>query len=180
MKLVSQSQMQEMDRRTIAGGTPGSTLMERAGRGLLRSLLAHAPHLSARPIWILCGKGNNGGDGLVLARLLRDRGVHPRVLLLADRTSLTGDAALNADRAEAAGVLLRSPGPADLAALQTLAPEAIVVDALFGTGLSGAVRGPAAEWIERLGTTRARIMAVDLPSTGCGRSPRARLAVPAD
>lgn len=164
MKLVTQSQIQEMDRRTIAAGVPSLTLMERAGRGLLRSLVARVPHLSSRPIWILCGKGNNGGDGLVLARLLCERGIRPKLFLLADRSSLTGDAAINANRAESLGLRLSAATEADRTALARLGPDAVVVDALLGTGLNGPAHGAIADWIVAATQSRARILAVDIPS----------------
>src|SRR5512140_149025 len=96
--LVTAERMREMDRRTIEGGlVEGLVLMERAGAGVLRSILSRVDDLHRRRIWIVCGRGNNGGDGLVLARLLRRRGLHPRVLLTVPRASLSGDAATNAD-----------------------------------------------------------------------------------
>lgn len=204
MKLVSQSQMREMDRRTIEGGRPGLDLMEVAGRGICRSLLARvfgapvpAPALApglvpapapvpvpARgqapgpcrsgrtsrrldaelPVWILCGKGNNGGDGLVLARLMRERGLWPRVLLACAPEELTGDAAAQLPLAHASGVLIERPGAREWTAFSRLGPDAVVVDALLGTGLTGPPRGALAEWTQRIGESRARILAIDIPS----------------
>lgn len=164
MKVVTRSQMQEMDRRTIASGVPGLTLMERAGRGLLRSLVARVPHLSSRPIWILCGKGNNGGDGLVLARLLLERGIRSRTILLAERSSLSGDAAINAERAERLGIVLSAPSDPAREQLARLGPDAVIVDALLGTGVTGPAHGAIAQWIEAASRSRAQVLAVDIPS----------------
>lgn len=171
MKLVSQMQMREMDRRTIAAGRAGLALMEVAGRGILRSLLTRGlsvPRPAEVPIWILCGKGNNGGDGLVLARLLSDRGLHPRVLLAFPPEELGDDASIAAAWAVRAGVLLERPGERTWRAFQQLGPEAIVVDALLGTGVEGELRDPLATICARLATSRARILAVDLPSGSSG------------
>ncbi|MEZ4650801.1 MAG: NAD(P)H-hydrate dehydratase [Candidatus Eisenbacteria bacterium] len=198
MKLVSQSQMREMDRRTIEAGRPGMDLMEVAGRGIYRSLMGrvyragsdHAgfgragsdsvggrrsrsgggrpagrERLDAEiPVWILCGKGNNGGDGLVLARLLRERGLRPRVLLACSPDELTGDAAAQVPLALTSGLVIERPGPREWAAFSKLGPEAVVVDALLGTGLTGPPREAVGEWIRRIGESRARILAVDIPS----------------
>lgn len=191
MKLLSQAQMREMDHRTIEGGTPGLELMERAGRGILRSLLLRSGALASLPghpthghsihghpghrdpgrflpslhqtaIWILCGKGNNGGDGLVLARLLRNRGLHPVVWMSCRPEELTGDAAAQVDPVVRSGVLLKSPSDSDWVALRrqwgasrSSPPGVLVVDALLGTGLQGPARGVPGEWIERLAELKA-------------------------
>ena len=164
MKVVTRSQMQEMDRGAVAAGVPSLTLMERAGRGLLRSLVARVPHLSSRPVWILCGKGNNGGDGLVLSRLLLERGIRCKTILLAERSSLSGDAAINAERAERLGLVLSAPSESAREQLARLGPDAVIVDALLGTGLTGPAHGILAEWIEAASRSRACILAVDIPS----------------
>lgn len=95
MHLLTSAEMRECDRRAIDDlGIPGPTLMERAGRGLARAIRSRYPHLNRRRIWIVCGRGNNGGDGLVLARLLHDDGLNPRVLLTDPAEEIAGDAAL--------------------------------------------------------------------------------------
>ena len=188
MKLLSQQQMREMDRRTIEGGRPGLALMETAGRGLLRSILVrgftpdgtgNAPGADLRgdrgrsrasrpesetPIWILCGRGNNGGDGLVLARLLRERGLWPRVLMACAPEELTGDARAQVPLVRRAGLLLEQPDERDWARFSRLGPDALVVDALLGTGLTGPPRGRVGEWVARIEECAARVVAVDLPS----------------
>src|SRR6266446_8549548 len=93
--LLSPQQMGEADRLTIAGGVPGIALMENAGRGVADAVSRRWP---PRPLVVLCGPGNNGGDGLVAARVLAERGWPVRVALLGDRAALRGDAAQAAAR----------------------------------------------------------------------------------
>ena len=180
MKLVTSLQMRECDRRTIAGEnlpapTPGLTLMERAGWGIFAALRQHCAHLRGRPILIFCGRGNNGGDGLVVARLLFESGHLPHVLLLAEPDELSPDAAVQYRRFTELG------GPArivrddeelvaivkqELRGAQRHAP--LLVDALLGTGSRGAPRGLAASavaLIERLREERGgEVLAIDLPT----------------
>lgn len=164
MDLVTGERMREMDRRAIAGGIPGLELMERAGRGLLRSILARRPGLSKRRVAIVCGRGNNGGDGLVLARLLRERGLWPDLLLTVPPDSLRGDAAENARRAAACGFIVRMAGERERERLTRLSAHDLVVDAVLGTGLQGPAHGEAAAWIHAMNAGSAPVVAVDIPS----------------
>jgi len=96
MKILTASEMQRIDRLTTERyGVPSLTLMENAGRGVVEFLVARLAPLAQHRIVILCGKGNNGGDGLVVARLLREQGFRPHVLLFSAPTDLRGDAAAN-------------------------------------------------------------------------------------
>ncbi len=171
MKVLTAAEMREVDRRTIESGTPGLTLMENAACGLAEFLAGRFDEAALRRTVIVCGKGNNGGDGLALARLLRARGVKPMVLLAADPRELRGDAAVNYSR------LLESGGET-LPEIPAEAREArVVVDALLGTGLTGPPTGRALEWIREInsGFPRAAIVAVDIPSgmaSDTGHSPR--------
>jgi NAD(P)H-hydrate epimerase len=162
---LSREQVRAIDRRAIEEfGVPGAVLMENAGRGAAEVLLA----LGARgPVVICCGKGNNGGDGFVIARHLDNRAVPVRVLLFARPEELTGDAALNYE------IVRRSGIPIEVRAGQTVDGEALrrelaaaewVVDALFGTGLAGAVRPPFDAVIGAVNASGARVLAVDIPS----------------
>lgn len=162
---LTREEVRELDRRAIADyGVPGVVLMENAGRGAAEVLLA----LDARgPVVICCGKGNNGGDGFVIARHLDNHDVPVRVLLFARPEDLRGDAAINQAIVEKSGLpLLAFPGASiDLDRVrQELAPAAWVVDALFGTGLSGPVRTPLDQVIEAVNASAARVLAVDIPS----------------
>jgi hydroxyethylthiazole kinase-like uncharacterized protein yjeF len=168
MKILTAQQMQRIDRlSTERYGVPSLTLMENAGRGIVEFLERRFAPLSGQRIVILCGRGNNGGDGMVVARLLRDRGCRPRVLLLADPQGLKGDARVNWER------LAPSGAPevfADGAAWKRVLPEiqgaTLLVDALFGTGLTKPLEGFFAEVVRDINNAfpQARIVAVDLPS----------------
>jgi NAD(P)H-hydrate epimerase len=132
---------------------PSLALMERAGAGLAELAAELAPK---GPIVVLVGKGNNGGDGLVAARLLRDRGREVEVLLAADKGELRGDAAAN---------LERLPGTPPLRLAGALREDAaLVVDALLGTGATGVPRGEIATAITAIEGCGAPVLAVDVPS----------------
>jgi NAD(P)H-hydrate epimerase len=150
--------MRALDRHTTEKlGIPGELLMECAGR--LVAALAEAERAPGGRVLVLCGPGNNGGDGLVAARHLHLRGVPVAVALAADSARLRGDAARNLERAERAGVPL-------LGARWRAEPGDLLVDALFGTGLARALEGEAAAAVRRLLAARpgCRVLAVDLPS----------------
>jgi hydroxyethylthiazole kinase-like uncharacterized protein yjeF len=163
MRLVSAPEMRAIDRAAIEGmGIPGLELMERAGAAVARaagSLVGPGGRVLA-----LCGAGNNGGDGYVAARLLRQAGADARVAALAPRERLRGDALAARESAERAGVPVE-----DLADPDALAARAgdVIVDALFGTGLARAPEGVYARAIARVAALReggARVVAVDVPS----------------
>ncbi|MDD9801820.1 MAG: NAD(P)H-hydrate dehydratase [Deltaproteobacteria bacterium] len=158
--LVSAAEMRALDRHTIESlGVPADLLMECAGQAVaaqaLRLRAALAPEA---PLVVACGVGGNGGDGLVAARRLHMEGAPVRIWPLAPR-SFRGAAAANWRRARAAGVPVASRAPGLAGAL--------VVDALFGAGLSRAVAGAAAAAIRRIRAARergCRVLSVDLPS----------------
>src|SRR5262249_25949984 len=142
----------------------GVVLMENAGRGAAELLISLGIH---GRVLICCGKGNNGGDGFVIARHLDNRGVPVRVLLFCRPDELTGDAAVNYGIIAKAGlpVQIHAGSQVDLTALQReLSSAEWVVDALFGTGLSGAVRPPFDDVINTINASRARVFAADIPS----------------
>src|SRR6516164_8179969 len=122
--LLSPQQMAEADRLTIAGGVAGIALMETAGRAVADMVSRRWP---LRPLVVLCGPGNNGGDGFVAARLLAERGWPVRVALLGPNTALRGDAA------EAAARWHGAVEPVEPAALDG---AALVIDGIFGAGLT--------------------------------------------
>ena len=157
--LVGAATMRALDRHTISVlGVPGELLMESAGRAVAEAVLAERAD-GAGPVLIVCGAGNNGGDGFVVARHLQLLGVPVRVSLVGERRKLRGDAASNATRLEKLGVAIAT------GALRT-ANAAVIVDALFGTGLDRVIRGAPAAAIRRINAARpgARVVAVDLPS----------------
>lgn len=171
MKVLTAAQMREVDRLTIeVQGVPGETLMANAGAAVVRILeRRHAAALRG-PVLVLCGRGNNGGDGCVVARLLLERGVAVETVLLAEPESLRGDAALHwaALRNRAATDALRSvTSEADWAAVRPrVAAASLIVDAMLGTGLNAPPRGLTAVAIRDCNEhgQRAVRMAVDLPS----------------
>ena len=162
---LSRDEVRELDRRAIEEyAVPGVVLMENAGRGcadLLRSLGVRGP------VVICCGKGNNGGDGFVIARHLDNAQVAVRVLLFARAPDLAGDAAIHYQIIAKSGLPIVSlgTGPLDHERLRSeLATAEWIVDALFGTGLAGAVRSPFDQIIAAISGTKASVLAVDIPS----------------
>lgn len=150
--LLTPSQMGEADRLTIGGGIPGSVLMENAGRAVADAISRRWP---PRPVVVLCGPGNNGGDGFVATRILATRGWPVRLALLGDRSVLKGDAAWAASLWE---------GAVEPLAVTSLDGTGLVVDALFGAGLARPIEGLAAEVIAALDVRNTPVVAVDVPS----------------
>ncbi|CAM5222550.1 Bifunctional NAD(P)H-hydrate repair enzyme OS=Castellaniella defragrans OX=75697 GN=nnrD PE=3 SV=1 [Castellaniella defragrans] len=150
--LLTPLQMGVADRLTMASGIPGASLMAAAGAAVARAIQAR---WSSRPTVVLCGLGNNGGDGWIVARLLREAGWPVRVALWGDRARLEGDAAW------AAGTWGGEAGPATP---EALAGAALIVDALLGAGLSRAVSGALADLVAAINASPATVCAVDVPS----------------
>jgi NAD(P)H-hydrate epimerase len=162
---LSRDEVRAIDRRAIEEfGVPGVVLMENAGRGAAELLISlGVPGL----VTICCGKGNNGGDGFVIARHLDNRGVPVRVFLFAKPEELTGDALINYRIIAKSGLPITIYPDAsfdDRALSGELARSAWIVDALFGTGLTGAVRPPFQRVIATINASKARVLAVDIPS----------------
>ncbi len=153
IELLTNAEMAEADRLTIASGIAGIDLMENAGGAVADAVSARHPPGSR--VAVLAGPGNNGGDGFVAARLLGGRGFRVRLLLLGDRARLRGDAALAATRWR---------GPVEAAAPDRLAGSDVIVDALFGAGLDRPLEGAARALIEAMNLNGAPIVAVDLAS----------------
>ena len=166
--LYRAEQVRELDRRTIAGGIAGFALMQRAAAAAWQALRARWP--GARSLTVLCGGGNNGGDGHVLAALAAAEGLAVQRVLVKPVEALTGDARRAADMATAAGVAAvpwQSGLPFE---------GEVVVDALLGTGLGGEVRGAAREAIEAVNASARPVLAIDIPS-GLHADTGARLGV---
>ncbi|MFM7108904.1 MAG: NAD(P)H-hydrate epimerase [Planctomycetaceae bacterium] len=162
-------QLREIDRRAIEEfGLPGVVLMENAGRGAARLIERLWP--GGGPVAIACGRGNNGGDGSVIARHLELAGRPVRILLAAEPDAITGDAAVMLAVATRAGIPAVPLAAADAAAWRReLAGAVVVVDALLGTGAAGPPRGPIATAIDAVNAWRSanpagRVLAADLPS----------------
>jgi hydroxyethylthiazole kinase-like uncharacterized protein yjeF len=186
IQIVTGAQMQELDRRTIGEACiPGTVLMERAGAGLV-ACLEHtfgSPH--GKRITVLCGKGNNGGDGFVVARLLRRRRANVRVLAMTSVSELSRDAAtMYRQFVRLAGKSAVHTYRSKSQTLPLLRESDLLVDALLGTGLSSEVTGRYGEAIDSINEAGRPVVAVDLPSglhadtgTILGRAVRASLTV---
>ena len=165
MRVCTAQQMAAIDSETIAQGLPAIELMERAGQAMAELLVEFIEDHESGPVLILCGKGNNGGDGLVVARLLSEAGHCVEVMMLADRGDLTADAATNYDRLPARIDLLHPPKKHWLGALKPLLQDAaVVVDAIFGTGINPPLREPYIELIAAVNDSGVATVALDIPS----------------
>ena len=155
--LLRAQAMAALDRRTIEElGIPGPVLMESAAWACVRALLRRWPDRVSGGVLCVCGPGNNGGDGLAIARRLHLRGIPVRAVLPGGRERLSPDAAAQLRLAEACGVPLTADlGPVD---------EALIVDALFGTGLDRDLGGPLAQAVDAMQQVGRPILSVDIPS----------------
>jgi NAD(P)H-hydrate epimerase len=167
MQILTTAQMREADRRTIEEiGIPGRVLMESAGRTVVRKMCRVLPELSSTPIEVVCGKGNNGGDGLVVFRYLATQGYSVRAWVLAPLETLAGDAKANLDAALKLGLPVQSVADeVSLAkAFSSFSEDCVVVDAILGTGLTSAARGLPETAIHVINQISAFKVAVDVPS----------------
>jgi NAD(P)H-hydrate epimerase len=165
----SRATIREWDRRAIEEyGIPGIVLMENAGAGAARIIRGLIPTDDAfRGRWsVLCGPGNNGGDGFVVARHLHNAGIDVRVILTTPEAYRRGsDAARNLEilRRMASVPLEARPGPPSNRIRDSLGTGP-VVDALFGTGLSRPLESPFTDWVDALVASGSRVVALDIPS----------------
>ena len=166
--IVSAKEMRWCDDATIhKHGVPSLMLMENAGRGVAETAAREYGHPEGKRVLIFCGKGNNGGDGFVAARHLLNSGASVTVLMLSSARTLQGDARTNYNilarlKQPEAGTLSIKPFSRSL--LKTLHKQDLIIDAIFGTGFSGAVREPfvtAIRWINR---QHVPVLSVDIPS----------------
>lgn len=168
MKVVTAAEMRRIDQDTIEDiGIPGIVLMETAGSAIVRAIERHYP--TCQRIGIFAGKGNNGGDGIVIARQLAHVGRDVHLFLVSPQESFTGEADINLQIAKRLGLKIEEIltdtgfyGTGDVPT--TLASCELLVDAIFGTGLRGAVRSPIASVINAINSLPIPILSVDLPS----------------
>nr|WP_320048402.1 NAD(P)H-hydrate dehydratase [uncultured Desulfuromonas sp.] len=167
MKLVSAQQMRQLDQAAIQEfGVPGIVLMENAGHGAARIIDDRYQPLFPGPVFVVAGKGNNGGDGYVIARHLENWGWMVKTVVLADHDAIQGDAAVNLN------ILINSqadlefaPDSASFAALSETWDDAVLlIDAVFGNGLNSEVKGHYRLAIEWMNAYPAPVAAVDMPS----------------
>jgi hydroxyethylthiazole kinase-like uncharacterized protein yjeF len=167
-KVLTPHEMGEVDRATIEAGIPGIVLMENAAGRVVEYIARRFSPVSEQRIVVVCGKGNNGGDGLAIARQLHIR-FNPRhlwIVLISDPEELSGDAAANLQMLRASGAQeYREFGP-------EMRPATLVVDAILGTGLSGPAKGAALDAILEINSAFpfAKVVAVDIPSGLSGES----------
>ncbi|WP_300667069.1 NAD(P)H-hydrate dehydratase [Desulfoluna sp.] len=175
MQLTTAKQMQEIDHRTIQEiGIPGRVLMESAGRGCVSAL---DRLMAGKPLTqgvVVAGRGNNGGDGFVVARYLAERGMEVPVFVVGGVDGIQGEALENLELLEPLNVAVMAVAEAgDLTALhRALSHSSLVVDALFGTGLQREVTGLYAEVIQAVNASGRPVVSVDIPSGVCADTGR--------
>ena len=158
MKIVSATEMREIDRITSERfGVPSLTLMENAGTAVADYVISFYPE--AKRITVICGKGNNGGDGFVAARKLHDQAREVKLVLVADPSELRGDAAEMFRKLSLSPILVRSEED-----LKAHLDAEVLVDAILGTGFRPPVSGLYAAAIAAINATTAPVVAVDIPS----------------
>lgn len=167
-RVVSAEEMQWCDKTTInVYGIPGFLLMEHAGYGVAEVIRKECSPLESKNILILCGKGNNGGDGFVAARLLANSGASIQIVVLASPSELKGDAKAHYKILETlskkldGSITIRKYSKRLLASIPR--PD-VIIDAIFGTGFTGIVRKPISDVIHWMNQQQAKIVSVDIPS----------------
>ncbi|MCB1465149.1 MAG: NAD(P)H-hydrate dehydratase [Nitratireductor sp.] len=159
-ELLGVAEMGEADRLAISAGTPGIELMENAGKAIFHAVenTASEVDIAGRKLLVVCGTGNNGGDGFVVARLARESGFGVALVLAGDAARLKGDALIAFERWTRAG--------GGVHARHDIVPGrfGLIVDALFGAGLDRPVEGMAAELVRKINSAEVPVIAADLPS----------------
>lgn len=165
MRLVTAEQMRQVDRETIENyGIPGPELMENAGRGIAERIAAAVmSSVIGSSVAVICGKGNNGGDGFVVARHLAEMGARVTIYYLGPPEKMSDDCRLNFDRAKQMEIAMTEVS--SIEDLPEVLTDEYIVDAIFGTGFSGSPRGLAGELIEYINEhDEHTVIAVDMPS----------------
>ena len=165
MKFCTAAEMRRLDEKTIKEcGLPGVVLMENAGRGAARLTREHFGDLAGKNVTVVCGRGNNGGDGFVMGRIFHGWGAAVRFFLLSTRDRVGGDARVNLDVALKMGLeCVEIQTEAHLDGFD-LSGQDLVVDAILGTGLSSEVRGLYRDVIDRINSSGLPVVSVDIPS----------------
>ncbi len=166
LKILSAAEMQEVDRKSIEEfGIPGLILMENAGRASVEIIRQRVSDIGEKKITVLCGKGNNGGDGFVIARHLFLDGIPVQICLTGKRSQLKGDAKTNADIALNLGIPIQELEEQHLNRSQhNLRHSHIIIDAIFGTGLTRPVEGIYKSLFEIVNEMAAQVISIDIPS----------------
>lgn len=167
MRILTADQMREADRRTIEDiGIPSLVLMENAGRQVVATIETFFPDLGERRVAIVSGKGNNGGDGFVVARTLHQRGIEISVFVVGRLAQITGDARVNLEILGRLGITvveIADQGQWDLHVSEIVEHE-LIVDALFGTGVTSALSGMYGTVIADINAAAIPVVSIDLPS----------------
>jgi ADP-dependent NAD(P)H-hydrate dehydratase / NAD(P)H-hydrate epimerase len=166
MKILTAAEMREVDRLTAKdAGVASLTLMENAGRSVAEFIESQFPDWKRRCVIVLCGKGNNGGDGFVCARYLKKKGARVSVYLLGKARDVIGDAALNRKRWKSAGKVIAEV-PSEKSGFLVFRSGDLIVDALLGTGIRGPLEGQLAEVVRAVNERPpgCAVVAVDIPS----------------
>ncbi len=163
MRIVKREEMRNIDKRAVKEfGIPSIILMENAGRGVVEVMEEYLNPLEEKKILVIAGKGNNGGDGFVVARHAKNKGANVKTILLGEKKEITGDAKINLNIAEKAGIEIERFNEENA---KTCIKEAdVVVDAIFGTGFKGAPTGNALKAIQLINEYASFIISVDVPS----------------
>src|SRR5213594_9499 len=167
MRVLNSAQMREADRRTIDDiGIPSLVLMENAGRQAVAAMEAVHDDLAERKVAVLCGRGNNGGDGFVVARTLAQRGVDVSVFLLGRVADVRGDARANLEILGRLGLTVVEVADSQAWELHfsEVSDCTLIVDAIFGTGLNAPVSGLIQSVIADVNASGIPIVSIDLPS----------------
>ncbi|MCB0261370.1 MAG: NAD(P)H-hydrate epimerase, partial [Calditrichaeota bacterium] len=166
IKVVTAAEMREKDRFTIEDiGVPGVVLMENAGRAVSRVILSKLDGVSDPLVYVFCGKGNNGGDGFVVARHLWNEGVYVRIFCTEAEKQIRGDARVNYNILKNMKLPIEFISSLDDVRELENEPPDMLVDALLGTGIKGAVKGFSGELIDFINQNiETTVVAVDLPS----------------
>src|SRR5438128_11430251 len=167
MRVLNAAQMREADRRTIDEiGIPSLVLMENAGRQVVAAMEAVHADLLERRVGVICGRGNNGGDGFVVARTLMQRGVDVSVFLLGRVAEVRGDARTNLEILGRLGVTVVEVSDSQAWELHfsELSDCTLIVDAIFGTGLNAPISGFIESVVTDVNTSGIPVVAIDLPS----------------
>jgi NAD(P)H-hydrate epimerase len=165
-RMLSRDQVRRLDRRALdEWGVPGIVLMENAGRNATDVIDIFLGPCQEKRFAIVAGTGNNGGDGFVVARHLSIRGAKVQVFLIGSEEKLTGDAATNFHIIRKLGLPIVLPAGEELKALaERLKEHDVVIDAVGGTGITGPLRGDAAEAVRAINAGGKDVVAVDIPT----------------
>ena len=176
MRVLNAAQMREADRRTIEDiGIPSLVLMENAGRQVVAAIEAVHSDLLERQVAVLCGRGNNGGDGFVVARTLLQRGVDVSVFLVGRVADVRGDARINLEILGRLGLTVVEIADSQAWELHfsEVSDCTLIVDAIFGTGLNAPLSGLIETVVADVNASGIPVVAIDLPSGLSADSPRA-------